>query len=398
MKKIFVTMHSLEIGGAERSLIGLLDSLDYSKYEVDLLLYLHQGDFFYLIPNEVNLLPFDDRFSFLMKPIKEAFLSRKMGTVCARLLGKAVSSYYTRLKNFRDGCYISKQYGHKYAQRFLPKINKKYDLAISFLDPHYYVANNVDAKIKMAWLHTDFSIIDVNKKSDLAMWNYFNYIVTVSDSCREPFVKLHPEIAQKTITIENILSPLFVAQQADVDVSKEMPDEDGVIKLCTVGRFSHAKGLDNAVLICKKLVDMGCNVKWYVIGYGGDEPIMRAKIKETGMEDRFIILGKKTNPYPYMKACDIYVQPSRHEGKAVTVREAQMLGKPVVVTKFATASSQLQDGYDGVIVPMDIDECAKGIKIVIEDKSLQQRLIGNTKCSNYGNEKEVDKIYNLIEV
>ena len=74
------------------------------------------------------------------------------------------------------------------------------------------------------------------------------------------------------------------------------------------------------------------DVCWYVVGYGGDELLIRKAIAETGMEKHFVLVGKQINPYPYIKACDIYVQPSRYEGKAVTVREAQILGKSVAIT------------------------------------------------------------------
>ena len=116
------------------------------------------------------------------------------------------------------------------------------------------------------------------------------------------------------------------------------------------------------------------------------------------MEDRVIILGKKENPYPYLKACDLYVQPSRYEGKAVTVREAQMLCKPVVITRYATSASQLEDGVDGVIVPMDNEGCAEGIAAVIRDEKLRQKLIKNTKARDYTNAKEIQKIYRVMEV
>ena len=115
------------------------------------------------------------------------------------------------------------------------------------------------------------------------------------------------------------------------------------------------------------------------------------------MADRVIILGKKENPYPYIKACDLYVQPSRYEGKAVTVREAQMLCKPVVITRYATSASQLEDGVDGVIVPMDNEGCAEGIASVIRDEELQLRLIGNTKARDYTNAEEIKKIYRIME-
>ena len=136
-------------------------------------------------------------------------------------------------------------------------------------------------------------------------------------------------------------------------------------------------------------------MKWYIIGYG-DDTLIRQKIKDAGMENHVVILGKRDNPYPYIKACDIYVQPSRYEGKSVTVREAQMLCKPVVVTNYPTASSQIKNGVDGIIVPMDNDGCAKGLAKVIMDKDMQKRLTDYLKTHDYGNESEVEKIYQLL--
>lgn len=178
-------------------------------------------------------------------------------------------------------------------------------------------------------------------------------------------------------------------------------------KLLSIGRFSEAKNYDNVPAILKKTLEvlhendnedenLPIDVKWFIIGYGGMEPLIREKIKESGMEDHVIILGKKDNPYPYIKACDIYVQPSRYEGKSVTVREAQMLCKPVVVTNYPTASSQIKTGIDGVIVPMDNEGCAKGLAEVICDKALQEKLIRYLQTHDYGNETEVNKIYNLL--
>jgi glycosyltransferase involved in cell wall biosynthesis len=171
-----------------------------------------------------------------------------------------------------------------------------------------------------------------------------------------------------------------------------------MIKLLSIGRFSYPKNFDNLPDICRRLVNVhgDINLKWYIVGFGDEEPIRRA-IAESGMEEHVILLGKKENPYPYIKACDIYVQPSRYEGKSVTVREAQILCKPVVVTNYPTASSQIQDGIDGVIVPMDNDGCAQGIANVIADTALQQHLIDNLSSHDYGNESEVDKIYKLLE-
>ena len=114
------------------------------------------------------------------------------------------------------------------------------------------------------------------------------------------------------------------------------------------------------------------------------------------MEDYVIILGKRTNPYPYIKACDIYAQPSRYEGKSVTVREAQILCKPVVVTDYPTAKSQIKHGFDGVIVPLDNEGCAKGIVDFIQNRLVQYQIVNYLQNHDYGNESEIQKLYDLV--
>jgi glycosyltransferase involved in cell wall biosynthesis len=115
------------------------------------------------------------------------------------------------------------------------------------------------------------------------------------------------------------------------------------------------------------------------------------------MEEHVIILGKRSNPYPYIKECDFYVQPSRYEGKSVTVREAQMLYKPVVVTNYATAPSQIQNGIDGRIVPMDNEGCANGLVDFIKNHQLQQQIVDYLRVNDYGNINEMEKLYTLLD-
>ena len=115
------------------------------------------------------------------------------------------------------------------------------------------------------------------------------------------------------------------------------------------------------------------------------------------MQDYVIILGKKENPYPYIKKCDIYIQPSRYEGKCVAVREAQMLGKPVIITNYVTSGSQLEDGVDGIIVPMDNEGCADHIAEVIKNDELREVLKNNMATRDYTNSKEIEKIYHIIK-
>ena len=198
-------------------------------------------------------------------------------------------------------------------------------------------------------------------------------------------MQVFPSLGNKIIEIENILSSEFVRKRADeTNVASEIPKEEGRVNLLSVGRFTDAKNYDNVPDICKRVREQGIDLRWYIIGYG-DEALIRQKIHEASMEKFVVLLGKRVNPYPYMKACDIYAQPSRYEGKSVTVREAQMLCKPVVITNYATAKSQIKDGVDGVIVPKDNEGCAKGIADFIRNIQLQNEIKNYLHDHDYGN-------------
>ena len=394
--RILILIHYLEIGGAEISLIGLLNAIDKAKYDVDLFVYSHQGELMQLIPDGVNLLPEIPKYSTLERPMKEVLREGYVDIVAARLLAKIRHRIYRRTHKIHGEDASIFQYVANCTTPLLPMVSdKEYDLAISFLNPHNICLDKVRAKKKVAWIHTDYTKIHINKHLELPYWSGFDHIASISEAATEAFVKIFPELAPKVIEIENILSPSFVQKRAN-GTAEEIEPTSGVVNLLSVGRFCTAKNYDNLPFICKHLVEMGVDVRWYIIGFGGQKPLIREKIAEAGMEKRVIILGKRSNPYPYIKACDIYVQPSRYEGKSVTVREAQMLYKPVVVTNYPTASSQIENGVDGVIVPMDNRGCAEGIKALIDNKELQARIVEHLRTHDYGNESEVEKIYKLI--
>ena len=398
MKKIFIIHSNMEIGGAETSLLGLLKSIDYKNYEVDLLLLNPVGELMDIIPKQVRILREYSEYRNLLLPIKDVIKNKKIRIVIGRLRGKLKANRENKkLNNTGDLCYLTKEYSHKYAIKSLPNIKGKYDLGISFIDPHYILEKKVEAKVKLGWLHTDFSRINVNKEEDIKMWDGCDYIVSVSDSCKNSFDEKYPQLRDKSIVIENILHLEYVEKQSNaIDVSNEILKKNDVINICSIGRFSNQKNFDNVPNIAKQIIDQGYKIRWFIIGYGADEELIKRKIKEENVIANVIVLGKKDNPYPYLKTCDIYVQPSRYEGKAVTVREAQMLNKPVVITNFATSDSQLKNGIDGIIVPMDNEGCAKGIISIINDVNLRNKLIFGTKENDYSNKSEIDKIYNLI--
>ena len=396
-KKILFVSHALELGGAERSLIGLLDAIDPQQYDVDLFLLRHEGELMAAIPKHVHLLPQVPAYTVLARPMKETLLEGHILLTGARLAGKLAARRVAR-KNGHPDSGVALEYSHKFTCPWMPKIqpDKEYDLAISFLTPHYFVAKKVNAKKKIAWIHTDYSKVQVDIPSETAMWGAYDHIASISSAVTDSFIKVFPSLKEKVVLIQNTLPERLVRQQANAfSAEAEMP-EDGSIRLLSIGRFCTAKNLDNVPDICAKLLYMGLDVKWYILGYGGDEELIRQKIIEAGMEEHVILLGKKENPYPYIKACDLYVQPSRYEGKCVTVREAQMLGKPVVITRYATSASQLEDGVDGVIVPMDNAGCAAGIADLLRDPARMAYLSHTCRSRDYSNQQEVEKLYQIV--
>lgn len=396
MKNVLISSFDMEVGGVERSLISMLENLDYKNYAIDLMLYRHQGDFMDLIFDRVNLLDEVPEYATFRKSISETLKDKQYGIGFSRILSKLSADLRGKIKRREEPGYYQMQLMWKYALPFLPKVDKEYDVAISYLWPHYFVAHKVNAEKKIAWIHTDYSTVDTDIKMDLKMWGKFDHIIAVSEACRTSFLQKYSELEKKVTVIENITSPAFIRKMANEEVKNPMVN-DNRFKVVTVARLSHAKGIDNAVKALKLLKDKGYEeIAWYVVGYGGDEIMIKDLIKEYNLEDSFILLGKQTNPYPFMKEADLYVQPSRYEGKAVTVGEAQILSKPVVITNYTTAKSQVKDGFDGYITELSIEGIADGIERLHKDSSIRKKLITNCNGIDYSNSHELNKLYKLI--
>lgn len=378
---------SMEIGGIERSLLGLLSAFDYEKYDVDLFLYGHHGPLFSMIDKRVNILPEVKELAYLRESFGTKIKNGCYYSAMLRLIDH-IKSKYRKVDNDKTWARIM--------NACAPKLSKHYDLAISFFRPFDYISEKVDSDIKVGWIHTDYSNQEELYTAVEDDYKKVQMIAAVSEKCKESFCTSFPSMNDKVFVVENILSSEIIVKSANMfSVKDEMPD-DGSIKLLSVGRFCTAKNFDNVPDICKKIRSSGLNIKWYLIGFGGDEPLIRQKIEESDVKKFVILLGKKDNPYPYINECDLYIQPSRYEGKCVSVIEAQVLQKPVVITNYATSSSQLEDGKDGIIVPMDNEDCAQGIVKLLNNPEKMEILKNNCKCRDYSNSTEVEKLYQLM--
>lgn len=386
----------MDIGGVERSLIGLLEALSTEKLSVDLFMMKHGGQFEKYIPKWVNVLPENKACASLTTPGIETLKKGQLLYLLKRVIAKASAARFVRKNRFEDN-QIYLTYSHKFMSKHFPKLGNErpYDLAISFLGPHYLGAYKVNAKKKVAWIHTDYSQIGLDREADLKTYKKFDYLVGVSESVCQSFIQIFPELKERVQTIENILPVNMIYQSARQKINS--PYKADELNLLSIGRFCYAKNFENIPMICSNLQKSGLNFHWYLIGYGGMEKAIRDQIRIHHMEDKVTILGKKDNPYPYLSRCDVYLQPSRYEGCAVSVREAQLFNKPVIISKFNTAGSQVNDGVDGLVLSLDSVQFANELRKILNNSELLTKIANGCKLTDHSNRSEVKKVLAMLD-
>jgi glycosyltransferase involved in cell wall biosynthesis len=398
-KKILILSDSLVMGGIEKSLIGLLFALDSKKYEVDLFLKNHSGEYFNLIPYGINLLPEVPQYKNIEKPAKQLAKDGNYLFLTLKILSHIKLKFLCSLLKISPTARNIDSVKWRMYSFFLPKIspNKVYDIALGFQGmPKYYRAN-IRATKKIEWIHTDFSHVNSIQFIEERHFKELDYIVSVSNMAEEIFLQYFPDFSRKSLVIENILPSEFVLSQALLLEFFPNSFSTNRIKLCSVGRYHFAKGYDIAIKAAKELKKRDYNFVWHIIGFGSQENTLKDLIKEYKLEDCFIMLGLKENPYPYINNSDIYIQPSRYEGKSVAVREAQMLQKPVLISNYKTAKSQVEHLVDGYICDTGVTGLVEGLCRMITDDVLRENLSNNCMNRDYSNKGEVNKIYSLTD-
>lgn len=394
MKNIIFAIDSLHCAGAEKSLTTLLSLIDYSKYEVDLMMFGHGGALEELVPKEVNILEPLKYTKFTEKSLKDSILyTLKKGT-------------YKMLKSRIEFSFAirNKQYTNTQKARILwKKISnviecnpKKYDIAISYAQglPTFYVAEKIMAEKKFAWVNVSYRLEDEDKEFQSKYYDKYEKIIAVSHSAKDVFLETFPTYKDKVEIIYDINDFNLISKMANMENGYN-DDFDG-IRLLTIGRLANQKGYDMALEACKILKDKGIKFKWYALGKGPLKDDIEKYIKENELQDYFKLLGVKSNPYPYIKGADIYVQTSRFEGFGLAIAEARMLNIPVVTTEFDAVYNQMVQGKNGLVVDMDSESIANGILKLINDEELRNSIVEYLKIEKKGNTEELDKFYKLI--
>ena len=373
-----------------------LSHIDYDLYNVDLFLFHKSGTFTNSIPKEVKIVDTSERFSAFCKGffyfVFNLFKRREFSAIYHRVTFAIINRFFKN-KN------LAEQYSWKQLRLFIDEIEKEYDIAVAYLEKSslYFTVEKVMARKKIGWIHTNYTNSGMKNKLDKKFLKQLNSIITVSEECRQSLFYEFPENKEKTFIINNILSPTVINGLASRITSDLSVFESGYLNIVTIARLSYEKGIDLALKSCVRLTKQGYKVKWLIIGEGPERKSLEKLIKMYNIEQNFILLGVKENPYPYIKKAEIYVQPSRYEGKSIALEEAKILQKPIVITNFQTARDQIQSNYNGLVVSMDEEGISDGVISLINNNSLRNQFVRNLNENIHGNENEINKFYEIIE-
>ncbi|WP_207707412.1 glycosyltransferase [Clostridium tarantellae] len=390
-KKIVFVIDSLNSGGAEKSLVSLLNLFNYKKYDVHLMLINKSGLYLPLVPKEVTIIDPPNFFTF--KPSLKSFITiNEFKYNIARIK----QSLCLRLPIKRNFSHVA-QLSWNFTEKAIDKLESKYDVAIAYSQgfPTYFVASKVSANKKYCWINTDYKKAGYNKEFDYKYYEVFDKLIAVSDVARDVLVEVYPEFKNKITVIYDIISKNLICKMADKEIG--FKDNFDGLRILTIGRLVKLKGYDIAIKVAKKLKDDGINFRWYSIGEGIFKKELLNLVKENNLEDNFYFLGTFTNPYPFIKECDIYCQPSRFEGFGMAIAEAKILKKPIVTTNFTIVHNQIKNNENGIIVDINDEALYKGIKKIISNNKLKYNLIKNLDKEKISTEDEIFKIYSMLE-
>ncbi len=387
MKKVLFVIHSLGYGGAERSLVNLLNELPENRYQIDLLLFQDSGDFRQQVPKWVHMLD-------IPKDICRLYASVRLGGCISprRLIGTCFSKLARKTRKQQRFYRWQKFY-----RRAIKPLPVHYDVAVAYVGSEimYFVRDKVDADRKLVWIHNDYRTAGYAKEDEYAYLACMDGIVSVSYECTEILRQEFPELKNRIQYIQNITSSTIVQNQS-LDY---MPQElvNCPYTLLSIGRLSQQKGFDMAIEAAAILRDRGLAFCWYVIGTGELKEELEKQIRQAGVENCFVLLGARSNPYPYIKHCNLFVQPSRFEGKSVVLDEAKILSKPIVATAYPTVTDQIENEKEGLIAPLSASGIADTIERMIMEQDLYDRIHFYLVNHDYGNEEELEKYMRLLD-
>lgn len=394
MKKILIVMSNMGIGGAEKSLLSFLKALsvheDKEAYAVDLMVVDPSGPFYSQIPDTVGKIAPPKALRWLGNGFGRELLTKHFSLTC--LAGQI--KWNLKKSSFPKPWNRQQRLWECWKSR-IPEMPDRYDAAISYVDGYtnYYVMEKVNADKKILWVHSEYQKRGYDPVFDRPYYEKADGIVTISQQCKACIVQAFPTLEDKVFVLENITLPEDVLEKSKAG---ELPGFRGDLKLVTVARLNPLKGVDMAVEAAKLLKDSGLSFDWLIVGDGPERSALQAQIDMLGVGDCFCLAGSRENPYVFMNACDILVQPSRVEGRSIVLDEAMILEKPIVATNYTTVVDSLTHGETGLIVDMTPDAIAGGILRLYQDDVLKNTLRRNLRARPKDNTPLVRKYIDIM--
>jgi len=333
-KRLLFCAYYLDLGGIETALINLLKRLDYNKVEVTLLLEKKEGVFLDEVPNNVKIEHYklhEDKFVLLRK-IKN------------------------RLKLIM----------------WILKNKNRYDFAACFAT--YSIPGSILSRMASSnnaiWIHSNYYHVYHENKNEMKKFfldrkiEKFKKLVFVSEESKEDFLKIFPNLKNKSLVLNNYIDDKLILKKQKEKIAFK---KKNVFTLLFVGRLEErAKKLTRLIKVMEQLKNEKIICQLLVVGDGPDSDFYKEIVKDKNLEKEIIFLGKKKNPYPYFKLCDLVVLTSDYEGFPVVCLESMILNKPFLTT------INLHDKYInlsdyGIIVSKEVIVIKEKIKEVINN-------------------------------
>ena len=387
-KKIAIIHESMVTGGVEKALIHLLKYLDYTKYEVTVWLKDDKGPLRNQMDPRAEVKYWGtclqkDYKRELKNDIRQGKLLKAADRIGCRGLSRFfVNDWYRNLKY--------------YIKSMQPADAPRYDVAISYQSLNkeevMVLSYFFKAGKKVGWIHGDckFHADEFYDRYFLKEYRKMDAVFCVSEAVKRIFVSKYPELKRRVKTFYNL------QDYAEIIRLSEKPVEWNTeqITLVTVGRLSKEKGQEMIPYIAEKLSRKGYSFVWYLVGDGKEKRKIQQEIQELKMENNVILLGNKRNPYPYIKQCSIYVQPSYVEGFCLATFEAKILKKVIVLTDVPGMREQFRE-KEAVFCSASVESILQGIECAIKEPPVISEM--NEGVMKKYNQEQMQKLYQVIE-
>ncbi|MBD1378854.1 glycosyltransferase [Metabacillus arenae] len=394
-KKIIFMVINMNVGGTEKALLNMIAEIPKEKYEITILMLEEFGGFLSSVPSEVKV-----EYLKNYQELKGALNSPPHKTALQLFrVGKYVKAFKILFFHILSKVLKDRSIFFKYILNKYPKIDREYDIAVAYAGPmdfiSYFVVKKIKAKKRIQWIHFDVTKIGFDKYFASITYKQFDRIFVVSNEGKNKLDKLVPGIKNKTMCFLNIMSQRLIVEMADD--GRGFDDDFEGVRILTVGRLSKEKGQVLAISVVAQLRNEGYKVRWYCIGEGNERKEYEKLIKKYNVQNDIILMGANPNPYPFMKQCDIYVQPSQHEGYCITLSEARCFQIPIITTNFTGANEQILNEETGLIVKFDENHLLVALKRLLNDEHLKNKMQSNLKNNEIDTVKEIEKLNKLAD-